>query len=543
MLIAASWACLGCGEVHFVPSPFTPQNVELIYSTQEDISIVRWRISSTAPLGTDLEFQILDDSGYQAVDFSRSVFPGGGSICSDGMGSCFQYVLRGRYPVAERPNPVRAVHDVYGLLPGGRVAAQTVPQTISMASFFHTNNDVVYVNIKDTVASADPWVFPRSYQRTMWPTSGLCVLDAPPDGVSFSPLDATGGFPPESPLTDSGIYCVAIRPIPADAGATAIAQTRVATVPEVTTTNQTYVPPIEQSPVIYQIVLDLEIPLADRCATALQTIESLVDKYMSSVSVPVRKLPTMNLATNPNATGGAANCAQTTERTLPASDMAEAVKQVVTTFPETHQQFHFFYFNNLDSPLPKTLTDSLTALFDALASPPAPYDLKTLSWLFNPGLAAATGPTWWMSQPPWEAADDPNFEPTLAAYVQQTLPYESQSHDLSIPVPLLSPADAAQDDGDLFKICYSSPGTQAAYTSPPESLFGGPSWPIVGSDPPGYLVGLPTQISVPVTAFVEAIADIDFQICSRYCVDHPYLSTSGTGVSSWASSPLCAGAD
>jgi hypothetical protein len=540
LLIAASWACLGCGEVHFVPSPFTPQNVELIYSTQEDISIVRWRISSTAPLG-DLDFQILEDTGYQHVDFSRSVYPGGGSICADGVGSCFQYVRRGSYPVASRPNPIRAVHSVYGTLPGGRAIAQTVPQTIGVVSFFHTNNDLVYVNIADAVASADPYVFPRSYERTMWPTSGLCVSDSP-DTVSFSPLDATGGFPP-APLTDSGIYCVAIRPIPADTGKSAIAQTRVETVPEVTTVDQTYVPTVEQSPVIYQIVLDLEIPLADRCATALTTIESLVDKYMSSVSVPVRKLPTMNLATNPNATGGAVNCAQTSGRTLPASDMAEAVKQVVATFPQTHQQFHFFYFNNLNSPLPTTLTDSLTALFDALASPPAPYDLATLSWLFNPGLAAATGPTWWMSQPPWEAADDPSFEPTLAAYVQQTLPYESQSHDPSSPVPLLSPADAAQDDGDLFKICYSSPGALAAYTAPPEQLFGGPSWPVVGSDPPGYLVNLPTQISVPATSFVEAIADIDFQICSRYCVDHPYLSTSGTGASSWASSPACAGAD
>ena len=148
-----------------------------------------------------------------------------------------------------------------------------------------------------------------------------------------------------------------------------------------------------------------------------------------------------------------------------------------------------------------------------------------------------------MSQPPWEDAQDPSFEQTLAQYVQQNLPYESQSQDPNVPVPLLSPADSALDDGGMFKICTSSPAATAAYTSPPEPLAGGPSWPIVGSDPPGYLVNLPTQISVPASSFVQASADINFQICSRYCVDHPYVSTAGTGVSSWASSPLCAGTD
>src|ERR1017187_2077682 len=83
-IVVFSWACLGCGEVHFVPSPFTPQNVERIYSAQEDLSIVRWKISSTEPVGADLEFQILGDDGYEPIDFSRSVFPGGASLCADG---------------------------------------------------------------------------------------------------------------------------------------------------------------------------------------------------------------------------------------------------------------------------------------------------------------------------------------------------------------------------------------------------------------------------------------------------------------------------
>src|SRR5215467_4271573 len=58
MLLGPAVFSVGCGDVLFVPSPFTPQNVDLVYSRQEDISIVRWRIDSTEPTGSDLKFQI-----------------------------------------------------------------------------------------------------------------------------------------------------------------------------------------------------------------------------------------------------------------------------------------------------------------------------------------------------------------------------------------------------------------------------------------------------------------------------------------------------
>jgi hypothetical protein len=541
VLLAVTVISVGCGDVLFVPSPYTPQNVDLIYSPQEDISIVRWRISSTAPLGDDLQFQILGANGYQTIDFSQSVFPGGGSQCADGAGSCFQYVVRGQYPVMLYPRPVRALHATYGTLPGELANPRTETETLSVSPFFQNNNAQVSVSLTDSVAYESPYVYPRSYDHTMWPTIGLCVSDSPPAGVSFSPLDPqTYGFAPDLPLSDSGIYCVGIRPIPGDAGAAAVAQGRVATLPQVANMHQTFTPPIEKSPVIYQIVLDLEIPVADRCASSLQTIESLVDEYMQMTQVKVVKLPTMNIATDSTATGGATNCAQVDQPILPAAAMAEAVMQQVSSFSQTYQQFHFFFFDNLNSPLPPTLTDSLQDLFDALQMAPPPYQLRTFSWLFNPGAATIMGPTgWWMTST-WEDAQDPSFENTLAMYVAQNLPYTSQIYDPNVPVPLLSADELAADDGGFFKICDSSPYVQPAYTSPVEALYGAESWAIEASDPPGYLVSLPTNTAVPGPSFTPVSASVDFQICSAYC-DHPYVSTAGTGVTSWATSPLCAG--
>ena len=555
VLLAVAVLSVGCGDVLFVPSPYTPQNVDLVYSAQEDISIVRWRISSTAQPGEDLYFQILGDDGYTTIDFSHSLFPGGGSACADGVGACFQYVVPGQYPVGRFPRPIRAVHATYGTLPGELANAKTEAETLSVSPFFHINNDLVYAGLTDLVAYDSVYVYPRGYDRTMWSTIGLCVSDSPPATVSFSPLDSTSyGFAPDLPLSESGIYCVGIRPTPSDGGTLdssgcldggycpRVAQGRVATQPQLTDMHQTFVPPVEQSPVIYQIVLDLEIPVAERCTSSLATIESLVDKYMHMTTVPVVKLPTLNLATNSAATGGSTNCAQGgAGRTLAATDMAQAVLRQVSSFPQTHQQFHFFYFNNLDAPLPTTLTDSLYSLFNGLTAPP-PYDLWTFSWLFNPGFASATGPSWWMTTA-WQAAndDDPTLERTLAMYAAQSLPYTSQTYDQSVPVPLLSAADVAKYDGGFFKICDSSPYAQPASSHPPYyPLSGDGAWLIKASDPPGYFVTLPQQIAVPGASFTKASASIDFQVCSAYC-DHPYVSTAGTGETSWETSPLCAG--
>ena len=553
LLIAVALIGVGCGAVEFVPSPYTPQNVDVIYSEQEDISIVRWMISSTAP-GSDLEFQILEESGYQTIDFSQSVYPGGASACRNGVGSCFQYVVRGQYAFAPGDRPVQAVHPLYGVLPGAVVVKLDVEATtLQQTSFFDANDDQIFVQITDRVASDVSFVYlyPRSYDRTMWPTTGLCVSASAPDGVSFLPLDPLQkyGFPPDSPLTNDGIYCVGVRPVPSDGGAAAVAQSRAETRPQVVDMHQTFIPPVEQAPIIYQIVLDLEIPIGDRCDSALKKIEMLVDEYMNKANapVPVVKLPTMNIAVDPNATGGAANCAQVNQPTLPAADMAEAVLQNVSSFPEQYQQYQFFFFSNLDSvPLPSTLTDALSTLFSAVASAPAPYQVRVLSWLFNPQplVADATAPSLWTVPPQsWQSVDDPSLEMALATFAMQNLPYESQTHDAGTPVPLLSTADAATYAGGQIKICDSSPMVTPTDVNTPTQLFRNPSWPILASNPPGYLVTLPPRIGVPYTSFVEERADVDFQVCTRYCDGHPYIDTAGRGEMSWSGSYLCAGTD
>ncbi len=533
-------ASLGCGAVSFVPSPFTPQKVDLIYSAQEDITVVRWRISSTESTGSDLEFQILGDAGYQTIDFSQSVFPGGPTACGDGDGTCFQYVVRGEYPVGDRPHPIRAIHALYGVLPGTPAALETPDQTLGVVSFFHTTNDAVYVNITDAVASGGPFVYPRTYERTMWPTNGLCLSALPPDSVSFLPLDKTGGFPPDLPLTDTGTYCVGVRPVPNDAGAAALAETRVETLPEVVNVNQTFTPPIQVSPVIYQIILDLEIPLADRCASAIQQIESLVDTNMGMAGAPVVPLPVVNIATGTDPTGAPSDCTQSDTRVLPVDAIVQTILQAVTSNQQTLQAVQVLYFNNANAPLPTALSTSLSQLASDLYVFPTPYRVDMIYWLFNPGLAAASNSNFWTISDSWQASDDPSFAQALATYVQQNLPYTSQTYDPLVPQPLLSATQVSQYAGGLFKICSSAPPITPASTVTGQALPGGPSWPITTADPPAFQAPtLPQQYFIPAPAFVPASTSISTQVCTRYCDNHPFVSTANAGVDSWSESPAC----
>jgi hypothetical protein len=532
----------GCGEVHFIPSPYTPQDVELIYSAQEHLTVIRWRVSATAAL-EDNRFEMLGPNGYQTIDFSQSAFEGGVTACADKRGgSCAQYVVRGEYRVPDDARPLQAVHDLYGLLPGLPPKYREVDPTLTLKSIFSTRNDLIYLNIGDKVASDGAYVFPRRYERAMWPVIGVCLSDTAPDGVTFLPLDDGGSnppgtFPPDTPLTEEGTYCVGTRPIPADGGGTTLIQARVATQPEVVTGTREFIPPIERSPIIYQIVLDLEIPVPDRCADVIQKIEALTQKYFTGevFPVPVYKLPTVNLAED-----ASSKCAQKNERIVQTTQLAQALKELVTTLPGVHQQVHLLYFNNLDAPLPTQLTTSLQTLFVALGRSPPNYKLDLYSWLFGPaGTALPMGEVDWWAHWIWATANE-QFEMDLDKYQNENLPRTTQEHKPGDPVLLLSPEETATYVGKLIKICESSHGAQPFGQLPFPHTINEPSWTIASADPPSYLVTLKEHIVARAIDFVQQSSIVKYQICTRYCDGHPYVTTANDGRDSWVESFECA---
>ena len=60
------------------------------------------------------------------------------------------------------------------------------------------------------------------------------------------------------------------------------------------------------------------------------------------------------------------------------------------------------------------------------------------------------------------------------------------------------------------------------------------------ADPPTYLVVSNDQVVVDASKFVQWEVRVDYQICTRYCDEHPFIDTAGAGQLSWKDSARCA---
>lgn len=524
MLAGVSGAVSGCADARFVPSPFAPVDVGVTYSQQEDVTVLRWRLRAT-DLGS-VRFLLEREGAWVPVDFEASVYPGGVTPCGDGEGSCAQIVLPGRY-VASVARPVRSVHTHLGGFAGGEAAITERVSTLEVSAFFHPGNHAVETHVVDWIGGDTTFEFPRPLERAVWPTGGLCVPGGVPSDAVFVP-HGNGTVEGPSPLRDAGFYCVAVRGVTRDGPPGHEAPVRIATLPEVQPADHVYRPTIETSPIVYQLVLDLEIPVADRCAAALAGIEAAVTRVLGSRGAPVHQMPTVNLSAD-----GPDTCHQKAGRSLDATAMAQAVKKLVTSsFPERHHRYLLIYFQNLRAPLPDVLDASLTALRKSMA---APFDLLEVAWSLSPTEATSTFK--WDVASPWLAADDPSFDGELRSVVDPTLPFRSELHDDLAPLALLDPAETQAMAGRRLKVCASTPTVtmlsrgQARPASPP-------SFVIETDDPPSYRVKLPRQIAVADSLFRQSSVLVRYEICSRYC-DHPYRGRGGIDVASWTDSAAC----
>ena len=237
------------------------------------------------------------------------------------------------------------------------------------------------------------------------------------------------------------------------------------TQPQVADMHQTFAPPVEQSPVIYQIVLDLEIPVADRCASCA------ADHRVAGRQVHAHD------------DGAGGEAADHEHRDRPQRDrrlgQLRAGRQADVA-GDGHGGDRFAAGLELPRDLPAV---SLLLFQQPQFAPAGDVDRFAGGAVQRPDGSCAVhvcGPIRGCSTRAWRWPPDrpggcrrPGKRPTIRpskrrwrSYVAQNLPYTSQTYDSNVPVPLLSAADAATYDGGSFKICDSSPAIEPVYTSP-----------------------------------------------------------------------------
>jgi hypothetical protein len=545
-----------CGNVTFVDAPFAPRKIDVMYSSQEDVTAVRWRLSATE-IDDAVRFELLDAAGvWQPIDFTSSVYRGGVVRCGKGAGLCAQMVLPGRYrPPADSPTPLRSRNPTYDLSPGDAPSFHDYAQTLTLKAFFSRDNGGLVTTIGDIIGADATFVFPRPLEHATWERRGVCIPGYAPDDAQFGPVAGLKDpWPAPTPLSATGLYCASVRPITTGGDRGIDVQLAIDTVPQVVSGDHLYTVPTEVSPFHYQIVLDLSIPVADRCQDAIQEIQALVAQRLGKVS-PVNALPLVDLSTgiDPETHAPAVPCRQSPDRSIDATAMAQAVKTAAAGWPELHPRYFLLYFNNLRAPVPDLLGGSLSSFTETLLSnpPPPPAEFQAQLWPFGPMEMLSSFGGWGTTSTTWASATDADFVVQLDDYAHTNLPLISEIQDVNLPVPML-PDDgtAARLDGGWLRLCQISiapvqgSGLQmtahdslghVAYLAPASEYM------IHQADPPAYLLQVPPVWAVPSAGFKPHQAHIRYEVCTRYC-DHAFTSESGVAVSTgWIGNPLCVG--
>ena len=79
----------------FEPSPYTPRSVGVVYSEQEDVTFLFWRLDESADLEL-VSFEYFDPSvsAWTTLKLSEAIYPAAPRACADSW--CFQYQLPGK---------------------------------------------------------------------------------------------------------------------------------------------------------------------------------------------------------------------------------------------------------------------------------------------------------------------------------------------------------------------------------------------------------------------------------------------------------------
>jgi hypothetical protein len=509
---AAALAIAGCGRVHFVPAPFTPDSVELVYDPSEDLSRLRFHVADTD--GVSLELRA-GDGTWAPIDFAGAVYPSGSWSCTGG--TCYQLVQRGRIPLPDSGGVVRGVQPDYGTFVAGTTklgAAPAVPVGFSAA--LEPAADQLDLTISDWLSAPG---LGRRFALTVWPEDSAPCDPQPAradDAVTVGPDAERVAF--TQPLTPAGRYCARVRPQPADGGARPALVLPVLTLPDVFREEHDYSPPIETAPVVWRLISDYEIVDPDRCATVGKTVH---DAWAAALGG--HELTALDLSPG---------CAQSDNRAFDGAALADDAKTyLAANYPNRYQEPLLVYADNLAAQLPGGLVASLDDYLFSFQDPNEPtYTVGMVSG------GALTSFQWTLALQ-FVAIEDPQFQTTISDFVRQILPFKTQIHDDGQILPLM-PQQTVQDAaGDPWKVCQASPAiTRFLGDVPVDFSIVAP--PIDPQNPPGFSVVLPPQILVPAPTFAPTTVVIRYEICRRWC-DHPYQDQGGGSNDSWLSSPVC----
>ena len=335
--IAAQFA--GCAFIRFERGPYVVRDVEVVYSEQEDTTFLFWKLPNDAIL-RKVTFEMAREGDYVPIELSRALFAADPYRCGDFI--CFQYQVAGEYSVDPELPPIRSVHKREGVFAGTAPRIERAAVTIRIDPIGIENNRKIDPHLYDYFKEND-YAFRREFQHGLTDFRDRTC----DDNTSWKKLGTTvepdGGW-----SDDADGACLYVRPKHRDDAGVVVFEP-FAPSAETVFAEQRYTPPVELAPVVYGLLLDLEVPSDGRCS---QIKNFLINTIQTSFESRHDESSRLGVYTPISSQNGAelSGCEQESTQDYPIERMVEDAKQAELQFAPRGVRVVWVYVNNSDLP-------------------------------------------------------------------------------------------------------------------------------------------------------------------------------------------------
>lgn len=500
----------GCAFVVFEPAPYSPRQLSVVYSAQEDMTFITWQLPEHADADS-VTFELASEDGtLRPIDLADAPFPAAPRRC--GRATCFQYQIVGRFvPPAETPL-LRVTHPRFGEFASAPGTLVEVEETFAIDPIALDRNGRADPRRFDYFAEQGI-PFERSYRWRL--TAAECGDDAAqPD---FAPMDDIVELP-EGWTTPA---CFESTPVRADAPGVVV---RAPLVPSAETwllPRQRYDAPALTHTTLYGVLFDLAIADAERCRQTREIVAARIDSAIRAGDPSAVSLGAFEPIDG-------AGCAAQPPSLFPVARMLSAAQDAALA-TDGEKTILWVLVSNRSEPSAAFEAAWSELLDGSAAIEPNPV----FGWWIVPAERGGreTGPQWTI---PYRPVEDETLFEDIDTIGRRATPFRTLDHDLETRIALELGGHARPEHA---RICQAVPRLASLEVAgvPVGDTF---AWPERGA--PLYTVDLGVQIGVPNELFVARSSEVQIEICARHC-DGPFRAANGEDHASWLAASECAG--
>ncbi len=509
----ASWSC---SFTEFEISPYTPRGVDIVYSQQEDLTFVVWRMGDVVDFDR-VHFEINLDGQFHSLELSDAPFASEPYEC-DRLYWCVQYQIPGQWTPPPHQPPLRAIDARHGIF------RATAPRIYEVETTF----DIDPVGV-DNNRSARPELFDwfdeenvpirRTFQWGLVPSTAgdpPCTDRAP---EQWSTLSSRVSLPQDwMDLTP----CMAVRPLRSDRPGDEVRRPLIEGAMLYTEEVDRLLPEIEH-PIMVVFLVDLEVVNETRCQQIVDAIGGQIFTTLDEEEITYRELGIYR----PTEPGGDpySGCNQREGSRYPVNEIQVRADQVAATFEEPSTLL-IVYLNNLHLPPSAAKSEDLDALLHEQDEEDNP---QLFRWAI--GSNTVSDAFDWDDVNPWAPIEDENFMPSIESTVKYNFPLKSTDFDGEDSIPLFRP-NAAQSP-QHFRLCTFSPAPVLVGLPPlaPQPALAD-TWPWSDEQQPELYFDIPPQLFELNSYFRETEVTGVYEVCDAFC-DRPFENRTGQLRDSW----------